>query len=201
MKKYSSEIIKRDKLIVILKGVGRYEILRTGAELFKADVPACLVEFKDNKKQVAADMLLLSDRFGSDIIIGAKNISDPKELRLAFRNGAKLVWLDSDNEKLILKAKKKGLIVIAKAETEEEALKKTELGADIIYSTVVFKNPRLENSVFLFAEDFEKADSLINDGAGGIIMHSPIVTPEILASKNWPEVKEKAEEALKIINK
>ncbi len=201
MKQYSSEIIKRDKLIVILKGVGRYEILRTGAELLKVDVPACVVEFKDNKKQVAADMLLLSDRFASDIIIGAKNISNGKEMRLAYKNGAKLIWFDVNDEKLIKKAKKKGLIVIARAETEEEAIKTLDLGADLIYASKVMKNPRLEDSVFLFAEDFEKAESLMNEGAGGIIMHNPIITPEILKEKNWPKVQELAKEALAIIKK
>ena len=201
MKKYSSEIIKRDKLIVILKGVGRYEILRTGAELLKVDVPACVVEFKDDKKQVAADMLLLSDRFASDIIIGAKNISNAKEMRLAIKNGAKLIWFDVNNEKLIKKVKKKGLIVIAKAQTEEEALELSSLGVDIIYASAIFKNPRLEDSVFLFAEDFEKAESLMNEGAGGLIMAEPIITPEILKEKNWPKVQELAVKALKIIKK
>ena len=204
MKKYSADIIKRDKLIVVMNGVGRYQILRTGAELFKADVPACIIPFEsDNYEQTADNMLLLSDRFGADIIIGAGNISCTRQIKVARKNGAKMVSLSLSDEKLVRYAKHKGLIVLSPASSPEEALLMTEAGADIITideadDVGAFSNLSVTDSLFVGIRTPEKIGEIGN--VSGYIMSEPIITKELLEKGDYPGIKAAADEYLKKIN-
>ena len=203
MKRYSPESICNGRLIVYLKGVGRYEILRTAAELFKADVPAVIVPIpRENKRQCLSNMLLLSDRFGSDIIIGAEIECSKKDVRDARRNGAKMLSFKRADEKIIKYAKKLGLIVLSEENIPDIAVNNALAGADIIAvseKAEAFASPVLSGKIF--AKVTGEADVLsLKDAVNGFILSSPIVTDELLKEKKYPPMKEKADEILKLIN-
>ena len=204
MKRYSAESIYNGRLIVYLEGVGRYEILRVTAELFKADVPACIVPIpRENKRQCLSNMLLLSDRFGEDIIIGAEIDSSKKEIREARKNGAKMVVLKRAEEKIIKYAKKLGLIVLSEETNPSLAAISVSAGADIIAVTEKvedFLSPSVTDRLFVSVKDEKEIAALKEKGHFGYILSSPIVTEELLKEKNYPPMKEKADEILKLIN-
>ncbi len=204
MKRYSAESIYNGRLIVYLEGVGRYEILRVTAELFKADVPACIVPIpRENKRQCLSNMLLLSDRFGSDIIIGAEIDSSKKDIRDARKNGAKMVVLKRADEKIIKFAKKLGLIVLSEETNPNIAANSALAGADIIAvseNAEGYSAPSVSGKLFVVIKDVSEISDLKEKGAAGFIMSSPIVTTELLKEKNYPPMKEKADEILKLIN-
>ncbi|MBQ5321417.1 MAG: hypothetical protein J6K88_05120 [Oscillospiraceae bacterium] len=184
--------------IADMTGVGKYTVLRTGAALFKADVPACAIPFEDNENlSYTADFTrLLADRFGPDIIICADGIKNKKMARVAIKSGARAAFSLPD-KKIISYLKKKGIAVFADCKTEEDISLSEKLSADAV------RVP--SNDLKTNLPKIIKADSIdeIPDAFSGDFIPefaSPIITSALLEDENYAKIEKNSTEILKKFN-
>lgn len=197
MKESIIETIQKGKIIVDMTGVGKYSVLRTGAALLKADVPACVIDFdKENLDYVFDFTRLLADRFGPDIIICANNIDSKKTAKLARKAGVKAAFCSPD-KKTVSYLKKKGISVFLNCKTDDDvALAKALLVDAVRLPSRAFKT---DLPIILQATSL---DDLPDAYSGEYIpeFSSPIVTKELLESESYLEIEQKSLEILRKFN-
>ena len=177
--------------IADMKGIGRWTVLRTGAALFKADVPACVINFSGDIKEVADFTRLLADRFGPDIIITADKIDSKKLAKMAVRSGVRAAFCPAD-KKIASYLRKKGVAVFIDAKGKEDISFAENFSAEAVR---IFRN--LKTTL----PKIKKADSLDDlkapfSGEYIPMFSSPVITKEILETKDYDKIEALSKEII-----
>lgn len=124
------EQIKENGVVAIIRGAKPENILPIAEALYQGGVKTLEITVETPKVLTLIEQV--SEKYGSDLIVGAGTVLDPETARAAIMSGAKFIFSPTVNTDTIKMAKRYGVISIPGALTPTEILKAYESGADVI---------------------------------------------------------------------
>jgi 2-dehydro-3-deoxyphosphogluconate aldolase/(4S)-4-hydroxy-2-oxoglutarate aldolase len=204
--------IKKEKIIVIVRGVYGEDCLNLASALYKGGIRLLEVTFDQNNKEdqlkTHDTIKLLNDRLSDKITVGAGTVTSVNLLRLAKKAGAKFIISPDCNHKVIKKTVKMGLVSIPGAMTPTEIKTAYDSGADFVkvfpvtslganYIKAV-KAPL--NNISLLAVGGVNADNIsdfISAGADGVGVGGNLVNKDFITAGRFDEITALAKEYTK----
>ena len=136
MKEQLIEVIEREKLIVIVRGVKTEKLIELGEALYDGGVRLMEITFDAtgavSDEMTAEGISLLAKHFAGRMHIGAGTVITEKQVELTWRAGGTFIISPDTNEAVIAKTKELGMISIPGALTPTEAQKAHRAGADFV---------------------------------------------------------------------
>lgn len=135
MKKNILEIIKKQKLIAIIRGIDLEKVNETVNFLCSNNLELIEFTFMHNLKsdlKLNYQILKAAKNANCNAIIGAGTVLSKKEVRMAKKAGACFIVMPDTNPEVIRYAKKKNLTVIPGALTPSEIITAYDAGADAV---------------------------------------------------------------------
>ena len=136
MKEQLIEVIEREKLIVIVRGVKTEKLIELGEALYDGGVRLMEITFDAtgavSDEMTAEGISLLAKYFAGRMHIGAGTVITEKQVELTWRAGGTFIISPDTNEAVIAKTKELGMISIPGALTPTEAQKAHRAGADFV---------------------------------------------------------------------
>ena len=136
MKNQVIDLISRHKIIVIVRGIKKEQILPTAQALYEGGIRLIEVTFDQTGKIPAADtqamIATIAKEFEGRICPGAGTVMNAQQVRLAAEAGAKYIISPDTNEEVIKESVRLGLVSIPSALTPTEASFAHRCGADFV---------------------------------------------------------------------
>lgn len=195
--------IKKEKIIVIIRGVYGEDCLNLASALFEGGIRLLEVTFdqKDKKEQLKTYETIkqLNEKFSDKITVGAGTVTSLNLLTLAKKAGARFIISPDCNTKVIKRTVKIGLVSIPGAMTPTEIKAAHDCGADFVkvfpvtslgakYIKAV-KAPL--NNIDLLAVGGVNADNLsdyLSAGADGVGVGGNLVSKELIEAGDWKKI-------------
>ena len=134
-----SEVISailREKIIVILRGLSREQLLRTACAMEKGGIRLCEVTFsakgEPSDEQTGENIKALLEAFNGKIHIGAGTALTKRQAEIAANAGAEFIISPDTNPEVIQRTRELGLVSIPGALTPSEAMIANRAGADFV---------------------------------------------------------------------
>lgn len=130
------EMILKEKIVAIIRGIHSDYIIDTVAALVKGGIHCVEVTFNAKSEDASRDTLLsiskIKEHFGDEVAVGAGTVLTVDNVVDAFEAGAEFMISPNSNKDVIRKTKELGLISIPGAVTPTEIIDAYEMGADIV---------------------------------------------------------------------
>ena len=128
------EWIRQEKLIAIVRGVAREQIIPLARALYDGGVRIMEITYsmKEDDTVTADAVRSLCEEMGSRMCIGAGTVIYPEQVELTRRMGGQFIISPDACEEVIRKTKELGMVSIPGALTPTEAMAAYRAGADII---------------------------------------------------------------------
>ena len=183
------QLILENPIIAILRGVSPGTVLSIGEALIGAGFK--VIEVPLNSPSALASIELLSNRFGSDFIVGAGTVLTAAEVDDAVSAGVSLVLAPNCNAKVIARSVHHGVVSMPGVATPSEGFEALALGAhalklfpsDVLGTSsvkawrAVF--PRATPMFCVGGIDASNIGSFRHAGATGAGLGSSLYTPSI----------------------
>ena len=128
--------ITENKIIVILRGLPRDQLLRTAEAVKRGGIRLCEVTFHadgaPSDEEVGADIRALVEAFGEEIHIGAGTVLTERQAEIAAEARAEFIISPDVNPDVIRKTRELGLVSCPGALTASEATLAHRAGADFV---------------------------------------------------------------------
>lgn len=208
--------INENKLIVILRGIAEDKILATAKALYDGGIRVIEVTYMPNgsvsDEETAKTIKLLNDKFGDKMVIGAGTVLTPKQVKLTYDAGGKLIVSPNINKKVIRKTLHYNMVSIPGAFTPSEIADAYENGADFIKvfpagnaGVGYFKSVKtpLCHIPMLAVGGItrENIEAFYKAGAKGFGISSSIADRYCIDEGNYAAIERKAKEFVDIIKK
>lgn len=203
-KKPILDIIEREKLIVVARGVSDYKLVNLFGSLYDGGVRVAEITFGGDDDQVVATRLrTLISVASKDMCIGAGTVTDLYRARIASEAGAKFLVSPVFDAEVSDFCMKKDLLYIAGALTPTEIKRACDGGADIVklfpasslgsdYLKAVLA-PLKGIPILAFGGiTLQNAADFLRAGAIGVGVGSAIVDEDMLEMRDYPGLIEKA---------
>jgi 2-dehydro-3-deoxyphosphogalactonate aldolase len=122
--------LERCPLIAILRGIQPAEAEPIGSALERAGV--CVVEVPLNSPDPFKSISILSQRFGSRMLVGAGTLTKPSQVEEVANAGGKLVVTPHADTAIVRAAKQAGLLAVPGFFNPTEAFALLDAGADAL---------------------------------------------------------------------
>ena len=136
MKKQIIESIEREKLIVIVRGVAREDLIPLAEAMYEGGVRLLEVTYSANgsvsDEETADRIKMLADHFAGRMLIGAGTVLSEKQVNLTFEAGGKFIISPDSNVAVIKKTCELGLVSMPGALTPTEVQMAHNAGADFV---------------------------------------------------------------------
>lgn len=194
------ECILKNKIIVIVRGVAREDLLPFAEAVYEGGVRLLECTYdasgKIQDEQIASNIEMLAQHFEGKMHIGAGTVLTKKQVELTKNAGGKFIISPDTNTDIIEYTKKLGLVSIPGALTPTEVSTANAAGADFIKVFPVdlfgpkyiktLKAP-LSNARLLAVSGItaENMREYLDAGAVGVGVGSGIVNKELIAKKQF----------------
>ena len=136
MKTETVNAIKRNKLIVILRGISADKIIPLAKALYNGGVRVIEVTYETDgsisDSETAEKIKLLCDYFKGKMFIGAGTVLTKKQIAMTKKAGGCLIVSPNTDKKIIKETVKSGLVSIPGAYTPSEITDAYHFGADFV---------------------------------------------------------------------
>ena len=136
MKQATIDAILQHKIIVIVRGVPREQLLPLAQALYAGGIRLMEITFdasgKTPDKEIAADIRLLCEQMGENMLFGAGTVLKKSQVRLTKQAGGRFIISPDTNESVIRAASRAGLVSIPGALTPTEVQTAFLAGADFV---------------------------------------------------------------------
>ena len=136
MKKQIIESIEREKLIVIVRGVAREDLIPLAEAMYEGGVRLLEITYSANgsvsDEETADRIKMLADHFAGRMLIGAGTVLSEKQVNLTFEAGGKFIISPDSNVAVIKKTCELGLVSMPGALTPTEVQMAHNAGADFV---------------------------------------------------------------------
>lgn len=199
MRQQVMELIEKEKLIVIVRGVEREKLLFLAEAMYEGGVRLMEITYDaaggTTDEETAENIALLSQHFQGRMCIGAGTVLTEKQVEMTKNAGGLFIISPDANEAVIRKTRALGLISIPGALTPTEAQAAHRAGADFVKlfpagamgaSYVKAIRAPLSHIRFLAVGgiDVHNIAEYRKAGVCGFGIGSGIVDPKMLASGN-----------------
>ena len=128
--------IEKYKIIAILRGIPRSELLDTAEALFKGGIRLLEITYSaDNKvsdEETAENIRKLAEHFGDRLLIGSGTVLKESQVALTAQSGGKYIISPDTNAKVIRATNEAGMVSIPGALTPTEIVTAHRAGADFV---------------------------------------------------------------------
>ena len=130
-----STVLKK-KIIVILRGLSREQLIRTVDAMEKGGIRLCEVTFNANgepsDQEIGENIRMLSEAFKGKVHIGAGTVLTEHQVEIAANAGAEFIISPDTNPGVIRKTRELGMVSMPGALTPSEATLANRSGADFV---------------------------------------------------------------------
>ena len=130
------ESIEKEKIIVIVRGVAREDLIPLASALYEGGIRFVECTYDAGGKipdeEIAERSALLAKHFEGKMLIGAGTVLRKNQIELTKAAGGKFIISPDTNEEIIAETKKQGLVSIPGALTPSEATLANRAGADFV---------------------------------------------------------------------
>lgn len=128
------EIIRKEKFMVIGRGVPPEKILDCAAALIRGGVKVFEVTFDPRRSMddTVKSLKLLKKHFGDELCLGAGTVLNTDAVEAAYDAGVTFIVSPDTSEKVIRRTRELGMVSIPGAYTPNEIVRAYEFGADIV---------------------------------------------------------------------
>lgn len=208
--------IQKEKIIVILRGLNRSQLLKTVDAMEKGGIRLCEVTFSasgnPSDEETGEYIKELADTFRGKVHIGAGTVLTERQVEIAAKAGAEYIISPDTNTDVIRKTKELGLVSIPGALTPSEATQANRAGADFVK---LFPNSEFHPSylkaisvplshIRFLAVGGINEDNLIeylHSGAVGVGIGTGIVNKKLIETEDYEGVTKLAEKYVSVIRK
>lgn len=136
MRKTIIEAVENEKLIVIVRGVERDQLIPLAEAMYRGGVRLLELTFSADGKvsdlETADRIKMLSEHFDGRMFIGAGTVLKESQVELCAKAGGKFIISPDTNEKVIKKTVELGLVSMPGALTPTEVQAAHNAGADFV---------------------------------------------------------------------
>ena len=136
MRKSIIEAVESEKLIVIVRGVEREQLIPLAEAMYRGGVRLLELTFSADGKvsdiETADRIKMLSEHFDGRMFIGAGTVLKESQVELCAKAGGKFIISPDTNEKVIKKTVELGLVSMPGALTPTEVQAAHNAGADFV---------------------------------------------------------------------
>ncbi len=136
MRKNTIDFIRQNKVIAIVRGVKKNDIINTANALIEGGIKLIEVTFNQNDpehlKKTSELIAMLCDEFDGNLCVGAGTVMNLEQCDAAYNAGAKYMISPNVNPDVIKHAVKLGAVSIPGALTPTEAVTAYESGAHFV---------------------------------------------------------------------
>lgn len=212
--KNTIDTILKEKIIVIVRGIGREKLLQFAEAAYKGGIRLleCTYDATGNTpdEEIASNIKMLADHFEGKMLIGAGTVLSEKQVELTKNAGGKFIISPDTCPEVIKETKKLGLVSIPGAFTPSEAVIAYKAGADFVKLFPItsmgpkylkdIKSP-LSHIRFLAVGGIN-ADNIteyLSVGACGVGIGSDIANKKLIEANNFDVIEENARRYVKQI--
>ena len=199
--------IEENKIIVILRGYGSEQLVRTVEAMEGGGIRLVEVTFDQSgevsDKETADNIRILKERFGKRVRVGAGTVMTKKQVELAYRAGAEFIISPDCCKEVIKKTRRLGMVSIPGALTPTEAASAHRYGADFVK---LFPNSELKPSYLkvltvplshikflaVGGVGYENMKEFFEVGAVGIGVATAIADRKAILEGNYEEITRRA---------
>ena len=212
MKTEIRQIIQKEKIIAIMRGVETKNCVETARALYQGGIVLLEIPFSQGSgasEQTKESLKAVSRELGGKVILGAGTVTTAEQLEIAWSEGAKYFISPVFDRNLIALANKMDMVSIPGAMTPTEALAASRAGADFvkIFPAEVmgihyFKSilAPLGNISLLAVGGVDENNMLeyLRNGAVGVGIGKNLVNPQWIQEERYARIRERASE---LVNK
>ncbi len=136
MKKETISAVENEKLIVIVRGVERENLIPLAEAMYKGGVRLLEITYSADgsvsDEETAARIKMLSEHFEGRMLIGAGTVLTEKQVELTYKAGGKFIISPDTNVSVIKKTHELGLVSMPGALTPTEIQAAHNAGADFV---------------------------------------------------------------------
>ncbi len=210
------EIIKKEGLIVIFRGIGPDKIINVANALYDGGVRILEIAFNpsdnDTIEKTTTLIKMIKDEFGDKLLVGAGTVVCEEYVVAAHNAGADFIFSPDTDLDVIRLTKKLGLVSIPGALTPSEMKTAYKNGADIIklFPATIDKVDYIINItrplshipfICVGGTDIDTIEAFIKAGASGVGTGLSILKPELIESENYTEITRLAKLHIEKLNK
>lgn len=199
--------IEQNKIIVILRGFSREELINTVLAMEAGGIKLVEVTFDQSGKvsdeETAQNIRAIREKFDGRVRVGAGTVLTERQVELAYMAGAEYVISPDCCESIIKKARELGMVSIPGAFTPTEVASAHRFGADFVK---LFPNSEVKPSylkalsvplshIKLLAVGGVTPDNMCDyfaAGAKGIGVATAIADKKAISDENYNEVTRRA---------
>lgn len=212
--KNTIDTILKEKIIVIVRGIGREKLLQFAEAAYKGGIRLleCTFDATGNTpdETIAANIEILAKHFEGKMLIGAGTVLTEKQVELTKNAGGKFIISPDTCPEVIKETKKLGLVSIPGAFTPSEAVIAYKAGADFVkLFPITSMGPKylkdikapLSHIKFLAVGGIN-ADNIteyLSVGACGVGIGSDIANKKLIEANNFDVIEENARRYVKQI--
>lgn len=212
--KNTIDAILKEKIIVIVRGIGREKLLQFAEAAYKGGIRLleCTFDATGNTpdEEIASNIKMLADHFEGKMLIGAGTVLSEKQVELTKNAGGKFIISPDTCPEVIKETKKLGLVSIPGAFTPSEAVIAHKAGADFVkLFPITSMGPKylkdikapLSHIKFLAVGGIN-ADNIteyLSVGACGVGIGSDIANKKLIEANNFDAIEENARRYVKQI--
>lgn len=212
--KNTIDTILKEKIIVIVRGIGREKLLQFAEAAYKGGIRLleCTYDATGNTpdEAIAANIEMLAKHFEGKMLIGAGTVLTEKQVELTKNAGGKFIISPDTCPEVIKETKKLGLVSIPGAFTPSEAVIAHKAGADFVkLFPITSMGPKylkdikapLSHIRFLAVGGIN-ADNIteyLSVGACGVGIGSDIANKKLIEANNFDAIEENARRYVKQI--
>ena len=130
------ELIKQEKLIVIVRGIKREKLIPLTEAMYQGGVRLLEVTYSANgsvsDEETAENIQMLQDRFGEKMYIGAGTVLTEKQVELTQKAGGRFIISPNTKKNIISQTRELGMVSIPGAFSPSEVVEAHEIGADFV---------------------------------------------------------------------
>ncbi len=204
MKANVIDLIKKHKVISIVRGVNRNDIIKLCGALYDGGIKLVEVTFNQKSKTCISDTCeainAICKEFGEKICVGAGTVLSAEQCEAAYNAGAKYMISPNFDVKVVKKANELGAVSIPGVLTPTEAVNAHNCGADFIklfpagdlglgYIKSLCAPLNHINFLAVGGINDENLAAFLKTGIYGVGVGSNIVNTKLIAENKFDEIK------------
>ena len=201
------ETVEREKLIVIVRGVEREDLIPLAEAMYRGGVRLLELTFsadgRVSDEETASRIRMLAEHFEGRMLIGAGTVLRPEQVELTAKVGGRFIISPDTNPEVIRKTREMGLVSLPGAFTPTECVTAWNAGADFIK---IFPNSELKpsyikalkaplshmNFVAVGGVNIDNLEEFMKAGACGIGIANGIIDKKMVEAGDFAGITELA---------
>ncbi len=209
-------IIEKEKLIVIFRGVKKEQLPDLLPALYRGGVRIIEIAFNHSDPDTAektCDLIKTAKEImGNKMFVGAGTVINEGLVAKAYKAGAEFIFSPNTNKEVIKLTKQLGMLSIPGAFTPSEIMDAYDAGADVVklfpitekdigYVTNITRPLSHIPFICVGGVDTDKISLYMKAGAIGVGTGISILKPELLEAEDWDEIERLARAHIEALQK